>query len=120
MEPNNNIQKWVTTYRASIISVFVMILLLIAAVICHLFGWKDAPFQFLAACLGAGVTVIITNLLLTEQTRQQELLQSRQNEAQKKLQDIAKTQELVQIMETKRYEEKLRIYQDFLKRKMQM
>lgn len=115
METNNNSQKWFKTYRASVISVFVMVLLLIAAVICHLFEWKDAPFQFLAACLGAGVTVIITNLLLTEQTRQQEMLQSRQNEAQKELQDIAKTQELEQIMETKRYEEKLRIYQDFLK-----
>ena len=60
---NRQKQKWTETYRASIISVLMMLFLLVAAVICRLFGWKDAPFQFLAACLGAGVTVIITNLL---------------------------------------------------------
>ncbi len=95
-------QKWTETYRASIISVLMMLFLLVAAVICHLFGWKDAPFQFLAACLGAGVTVIITNLLLVEQTKQQQELQKEQNEAEDERRNREKqNKENIQIRESK-------------------
>ena len=111
---NLNNQKWTETYRASIISVCAMLLLLVATVICHLFGWRDAPFQFLAACLGAGVTVIITNLLLVEQTKQQQKLQEQQAENQQLLQENEKKQDLKQAKETEQYKEKLHIYQDFL------
>ena len=99
---NNQKQKWTETYRASIISVLMMLFLLVAAVICHLFGWKDAPFQFLAACLGAGVTVIITNLLLVEQTKQQQELQKEQNEAEDERRNREKqNKENIQIRESK-------------------
>ena len=107
-------EKWIVTYRASIISVCAMVLLLGVAVICHLFLWHDAPFQFLAACLGAGVTVIITNLLLVEQTKQQQTLQEKQVEAQRHLQAEEKDQDLVQAKRTEQYKEKLRIYQEFI------
>lgn len=80
-------QTFFEKYKASVISVGIMLLLLVVAVVCHLYGWKDAPFQFLAACLGAGVTVIITNLLLVEQTKQQAALQDKQIKAQGKLQE---------------------------------
>lgn len=99
---NSKKQKWTETYRASIISVLMMLFLLVAAVICHLFGWKDAPFQFLAACLGAGVTVIITNLLLVEQTKQQQELQKEQNEAEDERRNREKeAKENIQIRESK-------------------
>ena len=99
---NSKKQKWTETYRASIISVLMMLLLLVAAVLCHLFGWKDAPFQFLAACLGAGVTVIITNLLLVEQTKQQQKLQNEQNEAEDERRNREKqNKENIQIRESK-------------------
>lgn len=111
---SKNCKKWFETYRASFISVCAMVLLLIAAVFCHLFGWKDAPFQFLAACLGAGVTVIITNLLLVEQTKQQGELQKEEAKAQSDLQDKVKAQNLEQAKKTEQYKEKLRIYQKFL------
>ncbi|MCR5193557.1 MAG: hypothetical protein K6D59_09665 [Bacteroidales bacterium] len=111
---NGQKQKWTETYRASIISVLMMLFLLVAAVMCHLFGWKDAPFQFLAACLGAGVTVIITNLLLVEQTNQQSELQDRQMRAEENLQNQAKENELKKIKETEQYKTQLRIYQEYL------
>lgn len=91
MESNNNKKmernsKEIRKYKASIISVVMMIILLCAAVFCHLYVWKDAPFQFLAACLGAGVTVIITNLLLVEQDdRKQE--QQEEHDARKQVQE---------------------------------
>lgn len=113
METQKNKQN---KYKASIISVVIMLLLLVVAVVCHLFGWKDAPFQFLAACLGAGVTVIITNLLLVEQTRQQATLQDKQYQAQEDLQNQAKKMELRQIKETEQYKTKLRIYQEYLEK----
>ncbi len=90
-------------YKASYISVLIMFLLLVVAVICRLVGLIEASLQFWAACLGAGVTVVITNLLLVSQTKQQE-----------KLQEEATRQELDQIKKTKQYEEKLSIYQDYL------
>lgn len=90
-------------YKASYISVLIMFLLLVVAVICRLVGLIEASLQFWAACLGAGVTVVITNLLLVSQTKQQE-----------KLQEEATRQELDQIKKTKQYEEKLRIYQNYL------
>ena len=113
---NEQHKKWTETYRASIISVVIMVILLIAAVICHLFGWRDAPFQFLAACLGAGVTVIITNLLLVEQTKQQDSLQKNRAIAEEELQNKVKQMELVQIKETEQYKTKLRIYQEYLEK----
>ncbi len=113
---NEHQKKWTETYRASLISVTVMLILLIAAVGCHLFGWRDAPFQFLAACLGAGVTVIITNLLLVEQTKQQDSLQKSRALAEEELQNKVKQMELVQIKETEQYKTKLRIYQEYLEK----
>ena len=111
-----NNQKCTNAYRASFFSLIIMIILLGVAVACHLFGWRDAPFQFLAACLGAGVTVIITNILLVEQTKQQDTLQKNRAATEEELQNKAKQMELEQIIETERYKTKLRIYQEYLER----
>lgn len=81
-------------YKASIISIVMMVILLILAVLCHLFLWKDAPFQFLAACLGAGVTVIITNLLLVEQDdRKQKQHEDERERDDKRREDERKREE---------------------------
>ena len=101
MEKKNIHQIW-ENYQASFISLIIMFVLLGVAVVCHLYGWRDAPFQFLAACLGAGVTVIITNLLLVEQTKQQQKLQSEQNKAENERRNREKqAKENIQIRESK-------------------
>ena len=107
-------QTWFEKYKASVISVGIMFLLLVAAVVCHLFGWKDAPFQFLAACLGAGVTVIITNLLLVEQTKQQAALQDEQIKAQRELKREADEANEKRNKELQLRESKINAYSDFI------
>lgn len=80
-------------YRMSLVSVLLFVVVLIVAYVWHLFSGKDVPFQTLSALLGAAVTVIITNLLLNSQS----------------------DSEFANQKKTKIYEEKLRIYQDYLK-----
>lgn len=64
-----------------ILSIALLIVLLIVVVSpLHLFSAKDAPFQILAACLGAIVTALITGMLLNSQTQQQQLLQQKQED----------------------------------------
>lgn len=113
-----NKQRWLdrnSTWIYILLSVVMVAVMLITVVNpLGLFTSHDAPFQILAACLGAIVTVIITAMLLNAQTKQQLQLQERQNEAQKELQDRTKGMELKQILKTKQYEEKLRIYQNYL------
>lgn len=106
--------KEIKKYKASIISVIMMIILLCAAVFCHLYIWKDAPFQFLAACLGAGVTVIITNLLLVEQTNQRAVLQNQQAENQRKLQQEVEEANEKRNKELQLRESKIKAYSDFI------
>ena len=77
----------------SLISILLFVVVLIVAYLWHLFTEQDIPFQMLSALLGAAITVIITNLLLNNQTES----------------------EFANQKKTKIYEEKLRIYQDYLK-----
>lgn len=113
----------------SLALVVVMLLTVVSPL--GLFTAHDAPFQLLAACLGAIVTVLITSLLLKSQAKQQQelqekqneaqrileqQLQSQQNEAQAKLQEQMAKNELLREKETKVYEEKLHIYKEYLEK----
>lgn len=80
-------------YRMSLISILLFIVVLAFSYIWHLFSKHDIPFQTLSALLGAAITVIITNLLLNNQTES----------------------EFANQKKSKVYEEKLHIYQDYLK-----
>lgn len=80
-------------YRMSIVSVLLFVVVLVFAYLWHLFTKQDIPFQMLSALLGAAITVIITNLLLNSQTES----------------------EFANQKKTKIYEEKLRIYQEYIK-----
>lgn len=77
----------------SIISILLFMVVLVVAYLWHLFSKHDIPFQTLSAILGAAITVIITNLLLNNQTES----------------------EFANQKKTKVYEEKLHIYQNYLK-----
>ena len=83
--------------------ILILAMLMVVSDPLGLFTRHDVSYEFLAACIGAIVTSIIAALLLNSQTKQQ-----------KKLQEEATRQELDQIKKTKQYEEKLRIYQDYL------
>ena len=61
------------TILLSLVLVIVMLLTVVSPL--GLFTAHDAPFQLLAACLGAIVTVLITSLLLKSQAKQQQELQ---------------------------------------------
>lgn len=116
-------ENW--TIILSLVLVIVMLLTVVSPL--GLFSAHDAPFQLLAACLGAIVTALITGLLLKSQTKQQHELQQEQakqqqelqicqNEAQTKLQEQMAKNELLREKETKVYEEKLHIYKEYLKK----
>lgn len=77
----------------SLISILLFVVVLVFAYLWHLFTEQDIPFQMLSALLGAAITVIITNLLLNSQTES----------------------EFANQKKAKIYEEKLRIYQEYLK-----
>lgn len=100
------------TILLSLVLVIVMLLTVVSPL--GLFTAHDAPFQLLAACLGAIVTVLITSLLLKSQAKQQHELQQEQAKTQEDLQDKAKSMELRQIKETEQYKAKLKIYQEYL------
>lgn len=100
------------TILLSLVLVIVMLLTVVSPL--GLFTAHDAPFQLLAACLGAIVTVLITSLLLKSQAKQQHELQQEQAKTQEDLQNKAKSMELRQIKETEQYKAKLKIYQEYL------
>ena len=76
----------------SIVSLVLFGVVFIIAYIWHLYTEQDVPFQMLAACLGAAITVVITNLLLNSQT-----------ESEFDKQKMSKV-----------YEEKLQIYHQYI------
>ena len=85
--------------------VLVVVMLLVVVHPLELFTSRDAPFQVMAACLGAIVTALITAMLLNSQTKQQE-----------KLQKASKDQDLEQTKKTEQYKHKMLSYQSFLER----
>ncbi|MBR3827827.1 MAG: hypothetical protein IKJ40_00805 [Bacteroidales bacterium] len=99
--------KWIERHSTLIfVTLSVVLVIMMLLVVVHpleLFTSHDAPFQVMAACLGAIVTALITAMLLNSQTKQQE-----------KLQEASKEQELDRAKKTEQYKEKLRIYQGFL------
>lgn len=108
---------WIRENFSILISLALVVVMLFTVVSpLGLFTTHDAPFQLLAACLGAIVTVLITSLLLKSQAKQQQELQTSQNEAQTKLQEQMAKNELIRERETKIYEEKLHIYKEYLEK----
>ena len=65
----------------------------------HLFTGFDLAFQMVAACLGAVITALITAMLLKEQSKQQILLNEREEAKDKNI---------------KIYESKIAVYSDFV------
>ena len=80
--------------NSSVILISAISVLLICAIayICRLFTVTDVPYQFLSAILGAAITILITFILLRSQDKS----------------------ELSRTAKSKIYEEKLRIYQEYL------
>ena len=112
---NNSSKGWIRENLSILISLALVVVMLLTVVSpLGLFTAHDAPFQLLAACLGAIVTVLITSLLLKSQAKQQHELQQEQAKTQEDLQDKAKSMELRQIKETEQYKAKLKIYQEYL------
>lgn len=75
-----------------LISAISVLLICAIAYICRLFTVTDVPYQFLSAILGAAITILITFILLRSQDKS----------------------ELSRTAKSKIYEEKLRIYQEYL------
>ena len=79
--------------------------------------------QLIAAMLSVAATGVITALLLFFQRKQQEQLnreqrdfQQLQTQDQRKFEEEQKEKDKVRLLETKVFEERLRIYQEFLKK----
>ena len=75
-----------------LLSALSVLLICVIAYFCHLYTLTDVPYQFLSAILGAAITILITFLLLQSQDKS----------------------ELSRTAKSKIYEEKLRIYQEYL------
>lgn len=71
----------------------------IVMLLLHLFTGFDLAFQMVAACLGAVITALITAMLLKEQSKQQILLNEREEAKDKNI---------------KIYESKIAVYSDFV------
>lgn len=87
------------------LSIVLTLLACVIALAFRLFSEHDLPFQVFAAIIGVIITAIITQVLLNGQSEVQEKLLQQQK-------DI----ELDREIQAKRYEEKLRIYQEFLQK----
>ena len=87
------------------LSIALTLLACAVALAFRLFSEHDLPFQVFAAIIGVIITAIITQVLLNGQSEEQAKLLQQQK-------DI----ELEREIKAKQYEEKLRIYQEFLQK----
>ena len=102
---------WIRENFSILISLALVVVMLLTVVSpLGLFTTHDAPFQLLAACLGAIVTVLITSLLLKSQAKQQHELQQEQAKQQYELQQkqIAAQREADENKDKKEKENQLR------------
>ena len=135
MSTNNNgkATKFNPIYGLTIIGVLFFAIILSASIMGVFKGYE--PYQQLtAAMLSVAATGVITAMLLYFQRKQQEQLNREQREFQEKqeknqnefqvklvqdqqkFEEEQKSKEKQRLQETKIFEEKLRIYQDFLKK----
>ena len=105
--------KIVGGYGLGLIVVFILFLtIILSASYMGVFKGFEPYQQLIAAMLSVAATGVITALLLIFQRRQQEEL----NEKQRKFEAEQKDKEKYRLLETKVFEEKLRIYQEFLRK----
>ena len=124
MSTNNNgkATKFNPIYGLVIIGVLFFAIILSASIMGVFKGYE--PYQqLIAAMLSVAATGVITALLLYFQRRQQEQLNQEQREFQeiqtldqRRFEAEQKEKEKDRLLETKVFEEKLRIYQEFLKK----
>ena len=101
----------------------VFVAIILSASIMGVFNGFEPYQQLIAAMLSVAATGVITALLLFFQRKQQEQLNREQREFQltqtldqRKFDAEQKEKEKERLLETKVFEEKLRIYQEFLKK----
>lgn len=124
MSSNNNDKetKLSPMYGLAIIGIIFFAIILSASIMGVFKGYE--PYQqLIAAMLSVAATGVITALLLYFQRRQQEQLNQEQREFQeiqtldqRRFEAEQKEKEKDRLLETKVFEEKLRIYQEFLKK----
>ena len=124
MSSNNNDKetKLSPIYGLAIIGIIFFAIILSASIMGVFKGYE--PYQqLIAAMLSVAATGVITALLLYFQRRQQEQLNQEQREFQeiqtldqRRFEAEQKEKEKDRLLETKVFEEKLRIYQEFLKK----
>lgn len=101
----------------------VFVAIILSASMMGVFNGFEPYQQLIAAMLSVAATGVITALLLFFQRKQQEQLNREQREFQKiqtldqrKFEAEQKDKEKYRLLETKVFEEKLRIYQEFLRK----
>jgi len=101
----------------------VFLAIILSASIMGVFDGFEPYKQLIAAMLSVAATGVITALLLFFQRKQQEQLnreqrefQQLQTQDQRKFEEEQKEKDKVRLLETKVFEERLRIYQEFLKK----
>jgi len=82
-----------------VIMAFLAFAFCVVMLLLHLFTGFDLAFQMVAACLGAVITALITAMLLKEQSKQQVLLNEKEEAKDKNI---------------KIYESKIAVYSDFI------
>ena len=123
MDTNNKI---VGGYGLGLIVVFILFLtIILSASYMGVFKGFEPYQQLIAAMLSVAATGVITALLLIFQRKQQEELNEKQRKFefqkiqtldQRKFEAEQKDKEKYRLLETKVFEEKLRIYQEFLRK----
>ena len=107
----NSNSKSSLTYGLAIIFILFLAIILSASFMGVFKGYE--PYQqLIAAMLSVAATGVITALLLIFQRKQQEEL----NEKQQRFEDKQKEKEKERLQETKIFEERLRIYKEFLQK----
>ena len=110
MDTNNKI---VGRYGLGLIIIFILFLtIILSASYMGVFKGFEPYQQLIAAMLSVAATGVITALLLIFQRKQQEEL----NEKQRIFETEQKEKEKKRLLETKIFEERLRIYQEFLRK----
>ena len=92
------------------------IAIILSASIMGVFKGYEPYQQLIAAMLSVAATGVITALLLIFQRRQQEELNEKQRAFQEKTDKEQREYEKKRLLETKVFEERLRIYQNFLRK----
>ena len=113
MSSNNNDKetKFSPIYGLAIIGVLFFAIILSASIMGVFKGYE--PYQqLIAAMLSVAATGVITALLLYFQRKQQEQL----NQEQRVFEEKQKEKEKERLLETKIFEERLSIYQEFLRK----